>query len=59
MVEFLMVMAQGLCILALLGGTYFSITRKREPASIRTEERYDPVTAHTWQARQDRVRRHG
>lgn len=57
MAEFLIVMAQGLCILGLLGGAYLSIAQKRVPQPIAAREGYDSITAHTWQVGHGRGRR--
>ena len=59
MADFLVWMAQAACILGLLYGAYLCImyTADSEPAP--TQERFDPVTTHTWAApSSERLRHH-
>ena len=56
MAEFLITLAQGLCICGLLYGAYLSITySEAEPP--KTRERFDPVTTHTWSSPYEEPRR--
>lgn len=52
MAEFLVTLAQALCICGLLYGAYLAITySEAEPP--KTQECFDPVTTHTWSAPQE------
>ncbi len=48
MVEYLIAAVQGLCLLGLLCGAYFSIVYGPDTEAAPSAERFDPVTTHSW-----------
>ena len=55
MADFLVWMAQTACILGLLYGAYLCITYTAGSEPAPTQERFDPVTTHSWAPPSERL----